>query len=191
MAILLHKGESVSLKSSQQTELAQVRVHLCWAERVSEGMDFDLDASAFLLGDNDRARFDQDLVFYNQLRSLCRAVEHLGDNRVGGGDGETIRVDLRKLPIEIQKVAFVVTIHDGDERGQHFGLVDSASISLLIDADNREIARFNLSNQRSGITAMVFAELYRDGASWGFRALGEGSDGGLPALCNRYGLETQ
>ncbi|MEE4376183.1 MAG: TerD family protein [Candidatus Competibacteraceae bacterium] len=191
MAILLQKGESLTLKSDKQTELAQIRVHLCWAERVSEGMDFDLDASAFLLDENDRVRFDQDLVFYHQLRSLCRAVEHLGDNRVGGGDGETIRVDLHKLPIEIQKVVFTVTIHEGDERGQHFGLVDSASISLIDDADNGEIVRFNLSTQSRGVTAVVFAELYRDVAAWGFRAMGEGSDGGLTALCHRYGLETR
>ena len=189
MAISLNKGGRISL-TKEAPDLKKVRVGLGWDERATDGAAFDLDASAFLLGANGKVRSDIDFIFYNQLRSRCGSVEHTGDNLTGGGEGddEVLIVDLAKVPPEVQKVVFTVTIYDADQRRQNFGQVQNAFIRL-VDADtNAEVARYDLTEDASTETAMIFGEIYRHGNEWRFSAVGQGYSGGLAAMCRQFGV---
>lgn len=189
MAISLSKGGNLSL-SKTDPSLNQVLVGLGWDARATDGVDFDLDASAFLLGANDKVRSEADFIFYNQTRSPEGSVEHTGDNRTGEGDGddEAVKIDLSKVPADIQKIAITVTIHDADSRGQNFGQVQNAFIRVVNDQSNVEIVRFDLNEDYSTETAMIFGELYRHNNEWKFRAVGQGYNGGLGAMCRQFGI---
>lgn len=189
MAVSLSKGGNVSL-SKEAPGLTAVTVGLGWDARATDGAGFDLDASAFLLGDNGKVRTDSDFIFYNNLKSSDGAVEHMGDNRTGAGEGddESVKIDLQKLPATVQRIAFTVTIHDAETRRQNFGQVSNAFIRVVNQADKREIARFDLSEDMSTETAMIFGEIYRSGSEWKFKAVGQGYKGGLRPLALNYGV---
>ena len=189
MAISLNKGGNLSL-SKTDPSLSNVLIGLGWDTRSTDGADFDLDASAFLLGANDKVRGEHDFIFYNQPRSPEGSVEHTGDNRTGDGDGddEAVKINLLQVPADVQKVVITVTIHDADARRQNFGQVQNAFIRVVNDASQVEIVRFDLNEDYSTETAMVFGELYRHNGEWKFRAVGQGYAGGLSAMCRQYGI---
>lgn len=190
MGVSLSKGANISL-SDQVPGLKTVQVGLGWQARETEGEDFDLDACCFMLTASNKVRNDDDFVFYNQLKSPCGSVEHTGDELEGGsgGDDEVIMVRLDKVPEVIQKLLFTVTIHEYDTRRQNFGMVNSAYIRIVNDENNEEIARFDLSEDASTSTAMIFGEIYRHGGAWKFRAVGQGYNYGLEAMAQAYGVE--
>ena len=188
MALSLAKGGNVSL--SAQPGLKHLLIGLGWDARASHGDDFDLDATAFLLDTAGRVRGDEGMIFYNQMVSACGSVRHGGDNRTGDGDGddEVLKVDLETLPVTVDKLSLCVTIHDAEARKQNFGQVANAFIRVVDRDTDKEIVRFDLSEDYSVETAMVFGEIYRRGQEWKFRAVGQGQAGGLLALCNAYGV---
>ncbi|WP_321838321.1 TerD family protein [Pseudomonas kulmbachensis] len=190
MALSLSKGGNLSL-SKEAPGMTKVLVGLGWDARSTDGQDFDLDASAFLLKADGKVRADSDFIFYNQLKSVDGSVEHTGDNRTGEGDGddEAIKVDLSKVPADIDRIAFTVTIHEAEARKQNFGQVRNAFIRIVNQDNNNEVARYDLAEDASTETAMIFAELYRNGAEWKFRAVGQGFVGGLKPLAESYGLK--
>ena len=190
MALSLSKGGNLSL-SKEAPGMTKVLVGLGWDARSTDGQDFDLDASAFLLKADGKVRADSDFIFYNQLKSTDGSVEHTGDNRTGEGDGddEAIKIDLSKVPAEIDKIAITVTIHEADVRKQNFGQVRNAFIRLVNQDNNNEVVRYDLAEDASTETAMIFAELYRNGAEWKFRAVGQGFNGGLKPLAESFGLK--
>ena len=189
MAISLNKGGRLSL-SKEAPGLTKVLVGLGWDARATDGADFDLDASAFLLTAEGKARSDADFIFYNQLKSTCGSVEHTGDNLTGAGEGddEVVKVDLTRVPAEVQKIAFTVTIHDADARKQNFGQIGNAYIRVVNADNNNEIMRYDLAEDASTETAMIFGEIYRQGSEWKFNAVGQGYNGGLAAMCKQYGI---
>jgi len=192
MAVSLTKGGNVSL-TKQAPGLSSIHVGLGWDTRVTDGAAFDLDASAFLLGAGGKVRSDADFIFYNQPRSADGSVVHKGDNLtgVGEGDDEVISVSLGQLPGDVERVAFTVTIHEADIRRQNFGMVQRAFIRVVDERDGSEIARYDLSEDASVETAMIFGELYRDPNEAGgfkFKARGEGFAGGLGALAASMGV---
>ncbi|MCA8090889.1 TerD family protein [Burkholderia anthina] len=189
MALTLQKGGNLSL-SKTDPGLTRILVGLGWDPRATDGTEFDLDASAFLLGANGKVRGEADFIFYNQLRSQDGSVEHTGDNRTGAGDGddEVIKVDLSRVPADIDKIAFTVTIHDAEARKQNFGQVSNSFIRVVNEISGAEVVRYDLAEDASTETAMIFAELYRSGGEWKFRAVGQGYAGGLRALANGYGM---
>jgi tellurium resistance protein TerD len=189
MSVSLSKGGNVSL-SKQEPGLSKILVGLGWDTRTTDGADFDLDASAFLLAAGDRVRGDDDFVFFNNLRSGDGSVEHTGDNLTGEGEGddESLKIDLSRVPPDVQKIAVSVTIHEGEGRRQSFGMVSNAFIRVVNDATGREIARYDLSEDASTETAMIFGEVYRHGGEWKFRAVGQGYKGGLGPLARNYGV---
>lgn len=192
MAVSLTKGGNVSL-TKQAPGLSTVRVGLGWDTRVTDGAAFDLDASAFLLSSNGRVRSDSDFIFYNNPKSRDGAVAHQGDNTTGAGDGddETIVVSLSQLPVDIDRIAFSVTIHEAEQRRQNFGMVQRAYIRVVNEGDQSELARYDLSEDASIETAMIFGELYRDPNEAGgfkFKARGEGFSGGLSSLAASMGV---
>ena len=190
MALSLTKGGNLSL-TKEAPGMTKVLVGLGWDARSTDGVDFDLDASAFLLKADGKVRADSDFIFYNQLKSVDGSVEHTGDNRTGEGDGddEAIKVDLSKVPADIDKIAFTVTIHEAETRRQSFGQVRNAFIRIVNQDSNVEVARYDLAEDASTETAMIFAELYRHGTEWKFRAVGQGFNGGLKPLAESYGLK--
>ena len=189
MSVSLSKGGNVSLAKADPT-MTKVLVGLGWDPRATDGQDFDLDASAFLLTSTGKVRGDNDFIFYNNLSDTAQSVVHAGDNRTGAGDGddESLKVDLTKIPAEVDKIAFAVTIHDAEARRQGFGQVGGAFIRLVNDATGVEVARYDLSEDASTETAMIFGELYRHNNEWKFRAVGQGYAGGLKAMCDQYGI---
>ena len=189
MALSLSKGQNISL-SKTDPGLTKVLVGLGWDERQTDGQDFDLDASLFLLNAAGKCRSDADFIFYNQMHSPCGSVSHTGDNRTGEGDGddEAIKVDLSKVPADVQTLAVTVTIHDYEARKQSFGQVANAFIRIVNDETGTEVVRYDLSEDYSTETAMVFGELYRHNGEWKFRAVGQGYAGGLGAMATQYGL---
>ncbi|MDO4700502.1 MAG: TerD family protein [Moraxella sp.] len=189
MAISLSKGGNLSL-SKTDPSLTKLLIGLGWDERATSGQDFDLDASAFLLTGTGKVRGDHDFIFYNQLKSADGAVEHTGDNRTGLGDGddEVIKVDLTRVSPEIDKIAITVTIHDAQLRNQNFGQVANAFIRVVNEQTGAEVVRFDLAEDYSIETAMVFGEVYRHNGEWKFRAVGQGYSGGLAAMCHQYGI---
>jgi tellurium resistance protein TerD len=189
VAVSLTKGSNVSL-SKEAPGLKSVHVGLGWDARVTDGQGFDLDASVFLLTEAGKVRSDADFVFYNNTRGADGAVEHQGDNLTGDGEGddEVVIVDLDRLPADIQKLSFAVTIHDAEGRNQNFGMVSNAFIRVLNKDGGREIARYDLSEDASVEAAMVFGELYRHSGEWKFKAVGQGFRGGLGPLAQSYGV---
>ncbi|GAA0673311.1 calcium homeostasis/redox stress adaptation protein [Kitasatospora atroaurantiaca] len=189
MGVSLAKGGNVSL-SKEAPGLTAVIVGLGWDVRSTTGADFDLDASALLCNEGGRVVSDQHFVFFNNLSSPEGSVEHSGDNLTGGGDGddEQIKVDLVAVPAEVSKIVFPVSIYDADSRLQNFGQVRNAFIRVVNQADGSEIARYDLSEDASSETAMVFGELYRNGADWKFRAIGQGYASGLRGIALDYGV---
>lgn len=192
MGVSLKKGGNVSL-SEQVPGLKTIRVGLGWEERETEGADFDLDASCFMLNASEKVRSDGDFIFYGQLKSPCGSIEHSGDNLTGEGEGdaEVLFVHLDKVPTDIVKLLFTVTIYEFDVRKQNFGMVDAAYIRIINDDDNEEIARFDLSEDASTSTSMIFGEIYRDGKMWRFRAVGQGFTHGLDILAKSYGVDVE
>jgi tellurium resistance protein TerD len=189
MGISLSKGGNISLSKTDPT-LKNVMVGLGWDARPTEGMDFDLDASAFMVKEDGKVRSDGDFIFYNQTKSSCGSVEHTGDNRTGAGEGddEVIIVLLDKVPADIYRIVFTVTIHEADLRKQNFGQVSHAFVRIVNKDTNNEVTRYDLSEDASIETAMVFGEIYRHSGEWKFRAVGQGYAGGLAALARQYGI---
>jgi tellurium resistance protein TerD len=189
MAISLSKGGNVSL-TKEAPGLKSIRVGLGWDVRLTEGAAFDLDASVFMLNPAGKVRSDADMIFYNNLKSVDGSVEHLGDNLtgVGEGDDEVINVALDKIPADVEKLAFVITIHEAETRKQNFGMVSKAFARIVNDVGGTELARFDLTEDMSTETAMIVGEVYRHGNEWKFRAVGQGSAGGLGALAKNYGV---
>lgn len=189
MALTLQKGGNLSL-SKADPSLTTILVGLGWDPRTTDGTEFDLDASAFLLGANGKVRGEADFIFYNQLRSQDGSIEHTGDNRTGAGEGddEVIKVDLTRVPGDVDKIAFTVTIHDAEARKQNFGQVANSFIRVVNEVSGAEVVRYDLAEDASTETAMIFAELYRNNGEWKFRAVGQGYAGGLRAVANGYGM---
>lgn len=189
MAVSLVKGGNVSLSKSTPN-LKKILIGLGWDARSTDGADFDLDASVFMLKQSGKVRHDDDFIFYNNLASSCNSVQHTGDNRTGAGDGddEAILVDLEKIPTEIHRLAITVTIHDAEARKQSFGQVMDAFIRIVNIDNDVEIARFDLSEDYGTETAMIFGEVYRYNNEWKFKAIGQGYSGGLEAMCKNFGI---
>ena len=189
MSISLAKGANISL-DKEEPGLTRILIGLGWDTRSTDGEDFDLDASVFLLGESGKVRGDHDFIFYNQLKSADGSVEHTGDNRTGEGEGddEAIKVNLSQVPQEITKLSVVATIHDATARRQNFGMVQNAFIRVVNDSTSREISRYDLAEDCSTETAMIFGEIYRHGGEWKFRAVGQGYQGGLAALARNFGV---
>lgn len=190
MGVNLQKGQKVDLTKGR-AGLSKVVVGLGWDTNKFDGPDFDLDASAFLLSENGKCSDPADFIFYNNLKHHSGSVQHMGDNLTGDGDGddEQITIDLSKVPAQVQKIAITVTIHMARERNQNFGLVSNAFIRVVDDNNGSEILRYDLSEDYSIETALVFAELYRNGAEWKFAAVGQGFQDGLQGLVRLYGLD--
>ncbi len=189
MAVNLTKGGNINLTKSS-AGLETVFVGLGWDVRSTTGDDFDLDASAILTGADGRARSDADLVFFNNLKTPDGSVEHVGDNRTGegAGDDEVIRVELGRVAADVATIVFPVTIYDGEARGQSFGQVRNAFIRVVDASSGEELARYDLSEDASVETAMVFGELYRNQADWKFRAVGQGYANVLSGIAHDFGL---
>lgn len=190
MAVSLQKGQKVDLTKGNPG-LSKIMVGLGWdVNQYDGGYDFDLDAAAFLLTSNGKVGCDTDFVFYSNLKHPSEAVIHQGDNLTGEGDGddEQILVDLSKIPADITKVAFTVTIYDADVRRQNFGQVSNAFIRIVDEQSGTELIRYDLGEDFSIETAVVVGELYRNNGEWKFNAIGSGFAGGLRALCLQYGV---
>ena len=189
MGVSLSKGGNVSL-SKQAPNLTAVTVGLGWDARTTTGADFDLDASALICGASGKVLSDQHFVFFNNLKSPEGSVEHTGDNLTGEGEGddESINVNLAAVPSEATKIVFPVSIYEPEQRGQNFGQVANAYIRITNQADGAELARYDLSEDASSETAMIFGELYRLNAEWKFRAVGQGYASGLRGIAIDYGV---
>ena len=191
MAVNLQKGQRADLTKGS-AGLVKLVVGLGWdTNKYSGSESFDLDAAAFLLGENGKVLKDTDFVFYNNLRHESGAVEHQGDNLTGEGEGddEQIKIDLSKVPVAYHRIAFTVTINDADARKQNFGQVSNAYIRVFNEANGQELLRFDLGEDFSVETSVVFAELYRHAGEWKFNAVGSGFKGGLSALCGNFGVQ--
>ena len=190
MPISLSKGQKVDLTKGNPG-LSKILVGLGWdTNKYDGGYDFDLDAAAFILGANGKVLSDADFVFYNNLKHSSGAVQHMGDNLTGSGEGddEQIKIDLAKVPANVEKIAFTVTIHEAEERRQNFGQVSNAFIRIVDDVTGEELIRYDLGEDFSVETAVVVGELYRNAGEWKFNAIGSGFKGGLRALCLNFGV---
>ena len=190
MAVSLAKGQKVDLTKGRPN-LTKILVGLGWdTNKYDGGSDFDLDAAAFLLGANGKVLSDEDFVFYNNLKHKSGSVQHMGDNLTGAGEGddEQIKIDLAKVPADIEKIDFTVTIHEADTRKQNFGQVSNAFIRIVDEANNTELIRYDLGEDFSVETAIVVGELYRHSGEWKFNAIGSGFSGGLAALGRNFGV---
>ncbi|MDI9884435.1 TerD family protein [Streptomyces sp. HNM0645] len=189
MGVSLAKGGNVSL-SKEAPGLSAVLVGLGWDVRTTTGTDFDLDASALLLDDSGKVASNGHFVFYNNLTSPDGSVQHTGDNLTGEGEGddEQIKVDLASVPADVTRIVFPVSIHDAEARSQSFGQVRNAFIRVVNQAGGAELARYDLSEDASTETAMVFGELYRNGDEWKFRAVGQGYASGLAGIVSDFGV---
>ena len=190
MAISLRKGQKVDLTKGNPN-LKKVLIGLGWdVKRYDGGFDFDLDAAAFLLNATGKVNSDDDFVFYNNLKHVSGSVEHMGDNLTGAGEGddEEIKIDLEKVPANVEKIDFTVTIYDAEQRSQTFGQVENAYIRVVNAETNEELVRFDLGEDFSVETAVVVGEIYRNKGEWKFNAIGSGFSGGLAALGRNYGV---
>lgn len=189
MGVSLTKGGNVSL-TKEAPNLTAVAVGLGWDIRTTTGADFDLDASAIATGADKKVVSDKHFVFFNNLKSPEGSIEHLGDNLTGEGEGddEVVNVDLAAIPPTITSIFFPVSIYDADNRGQSFGQVQNAFIRVVDRSNGKELARYDLTEDASTETAMVFGELYRNGAEWKFRAIGQGYASGLAGIARDYGV---
>ena len=191
MPISLAKGQKVDLTKGNPG-LKNIMVGLGWdVNAFDSGADFDLDAAAFMVGANGKCPTEQEFIYYHNLTHPSEALKHMGDNLTGEGEGddEQIEVDLDKIPANIEKVAFTVTIYDADTRRQNFGQVSNAFIRIVDETTNTELIRYDLGEDFSIETAVVVGELYRHNGEWKFNAIGSGFQGGLAALCGHYGIE--
>lgn len=189
MGVSLSKGGNVSL-TKEAPNLTAVTVGLGWDVRTTTGADFDLDASALALGANNKVLSDQHFVFFNNLRSPDGAIEHTGDNLTGEGEGddEQINVNLAATPPDVASIVFPVSIYEAEQRGQSFGQVRNAFIRVVDQSNGNELARYDLTEDASTETAMVFGELYRSGNEWKFRAVGQGYASGLSGIARDFGV---
>ncbi|MEJ2325518.1 MAG: TerD family protein [Chromatiaceae bacterium] len=189
MAVNLSKGSNVSL-TKEAPGLAKILVGLGWDARATDGADFDLDAVAFVCNAEGKVLSDGHFIFYNNKALGDGTVQHTGDNLTGegAGDDESIKVDLAGMSPDVNKIVVAVTIHEAESRGQNFGQVSNAFMRVVNDANGSEIARYDLSEDASTETAMIFGELYRKDAEWKFRAVGQGFNGGLGPLAKEYGV---
>ncbi|MDE5753045.1 MAG: TerD family protein [Oscillospiraceae bacterium] len=190
MAVNLSKGQKVDLTKGNPG-LTKIMVGLGWdVNKYDGGFAFDLDAAVFMLGENGKVNSDSDFVFYGNKEHVSGSVIHAGDNLTGEGDGddEVIQVDLSKVPSNVSRIAFTVTIYEADERNQNFGQVNNSYIRVLNQANGEELIHFDLGEDFSIETAVVVAELYRYNGEWKFNAIGSGYSGGLAALCRDYGV---
>jgi tellurium resistance protein TerD len=189
MGVSLSKGSNVSL-TKEAPGLSKILVGLGWDVRATDGSDFDLDASAFMTGADGKVRSEHDFIFYNNLRSADGSIEHTGDNLtgVGEGDDESLKLNLNQIPADVNKVVFSVTIHDAEARRQNFGMVTNAFVRVVNQDDNKELARYDLSEDASTETAMIFAEIYKNNGEWKFKAVGQGFAGGLAPLARQFGV---
>jgi tellurium resistance protein TerD len=194
MAINLSKGQKVSL-TKENPSLKRILVGLGWDENTFDtGIDFDLDASAFLLGANDRCPTEKEFIFYGNLEHPSGSVKHMGDDLTGGqgnSDCEQIKIDISRLPQNIDKIGFTVTIYQAENRKQNFGQVSNAYIRIVDEETNNELIRYDLGEDFSIETAVVVGELYRHDNEWKFNAIGSGYQGGLAALCAHYGIDAE
>ena len=193
MPVCLQKGQKVSLTKGNPG-LTKVVVGVGWdINQYDTGASFDLDSSAFLLKADGKVSGSEDFVFYGNLKHPSGAVEHMGDNLTGAGEGddEQMRIDLSKVPANIEKIAFTVTIYDAETRNQNFGQVNNAFVRIYNEETGEEMMRYDLGEDFSIETAAVFGELYRNNGEWKFNAFGSGFYGGLAALCANYGIETE
>lgn len=189
MAISLQKGANISLDKIAPG-IGKCVVGLGWDSRSTDGADFDLDASAFMLNENGKIVSDHHFIFYGALTSPCGSIEHTGDNLTGDGDGddESIKINLDEVPINIKKIVIGVTIHDSSARSQNFGQVSNAFMRVVDEISGNEVVRYDLSEDYSTETALIFGELYRHNNEWKFRAVGQGYEGGLHAMATFYGV---
>ncbi|MBQ5851252.1 MAG: TerD family protein [Lachnospiraceae bacterium] len=191
MAISLQKGQKVDLTKGNPS-LTKIMVGLGWdVNAFDSGADFDLDAAAFMLGENGKCPTEKEFIFYGNLEHHTGCVKHMGDNLTGSGEGddEQIFVDMSQVPANVSRIAFTVTIYDSDVRRQNFGQVSNAFIRIVDDSTGNEIIRYDLGEDFSIETAVVVGELYRHNGEWKFNAIGSGFQGGLAALCGHYGIE--
>jgi tellurium resistance protein TerD len=190
MGVSLSKGGNVSLTKEAGGTLTSVLVGLGWDARSTTGADFDLDASALMCNADGKVLSDGHFVFFNNLKSPDGSVEHTGDNLTGEGDGddEALTVNLANVPAECTKIVFPVTIYDAESRGQSFGQVSNAFIRIVNQSGGSELARYDLTEDASTETAMLFGELYRNAAEWKFRAVGQGYASGLRGIATDYGV---
>ncbi len=191
MPINLTKGQKVDLTKGNPG-LKKIMVGLGWdVNQYDSGADFDLDAAAFMLGENGKCPTEREFVFYGNLEHGSKSVKHMGDNLTGEGEGddEQIAVDLSKIPANVAKVAFTVTIYEAETRRQNFGQVSNAFIRIVDETTGQELIRYDLGEDFSIETAVVVGELYRNNGAWKFNAIGSGFQGGLAALCAHYGIE--
>lgn len=191
MPINLTKGQKVDLTKGNPG-LKNVMVGLGWdVNAFDSGTDFDLDAAAFMLGENGMCPTEKEFIFYGNLAHASEAVKHMGDNLTGEGEGddEQIVIDLGKIPANISKIAFTVTIYDAETRRQNFGQVSNAYIRIVDEASGTELIRYDLGEDFSIETAVVVGEMYKNNGEWKFNAIGSGFQGGLAALCGHYGID--
>ena len=190
MPINLSKGQKVDLTKGNPG-LDSILAGLGWdTNRYDGGHDFDLDVSIFMTNEQGKVDTDTNFVFYNNPKDAAGSVVYAGDNRTGEGEGddETVNITLSKVPADVAKISFTVTIHEAQARGQNFGQVSNAYIRIVDTAKNEELLRYDLGEDYSIETAIVVAELYRHGGEWKFAAIGSGFQGGLEALCRNFGL---
>ncbi|ONI38650.1 chemical-damaging agent resistance protein C [Candidatus Epulonipiscium fishelsonii] len=193
MPVNLTKGQKVSITKSNPG-LSKIVVGLGWdVNRFDTGGDFDLDAAAFLLSDYGKTTCSEDFVFFGNTKHPSGSVEHMGDNLsgIGDGDDEQIKINLNAIPSNINRIAFTVTIYEADKRRQNFGQVQNAYIRILNETTGDEILRYDLGEDFSIETAIVFGEVYKHNGEWKFNAMGSGYQGGLAALCNNFGIEVE
>lgn len=188
-SISLTKGQNISL-TKESPNLKNALIGLGWDANAFDGKEFDLDASAIMLGEDGKVRTPEDFIFYGKLESNCGSVKHTGDNTTGDGDGddEEVIIDLSLVPAGVQKIVFPVSIYAAKSRGQNFGLVSNAFIRVVNKDQNTEITRYDLTENYSTETSLVFAELYRAGNEWKFKAVGQGFNDGLGGIGRSYGL---
>lgn len=190
MAISLKKGQKVDLTKTNPG-LKNILIGLGWdTNKYDGGFDFDLDTSIFLLNADNKVNSDADFVYYGNLKHESGSVEHLGDNLTGAGDGddEEIKIDLSKVPANVEKITFTVTIYEAAERKQNFGQVENAFIRVFDEQNNKELIRYDLDEDFSIETAVIVGEIYRNKGEWKFNAVGSGFEGGLDALGNKFGI---
>jgi tellurium resistance protein TerD len=189
MAVSLQKGGNVSL-TKEAPGLSKITVGLGWDPRATDGTEFDLDASVFVCGEDGKVITDKHFIFYNNAKSPDGSVEHMGDNRDGEGDGddEQVKIDLSTVPADVKKLVFAVTIHEAVTRKQNFGQVANAFMRIVNQDGEKELARYDLSEDYSVETAMIFGEVYRHNSDWKFKAIGAGFEGGLGPLASSHGV---
>jgi tellurium resistance protein TerD len=192
MAVSLVKGGNVPL-NREAPGLKNIIAGIGWDTRQTAGDGFDLDSSLFLVKEDGKVRSDSDFIFFNNLESSDGSVEHTGDNTTGAGDGddEQVKVNLKAVSSEITRIVLTVTIHDAENRRQNFGMIQSAFIRVVDVANDEEIVRYDLSEDFSTETAMIFGEIYRHGLEWNFKAIGQGFAGGLSALATHFGVNVE